>query len=458
MTVGAVAVLLYLVALTFVAWNGRKQAESSDMFNIFGRRAGLLRATSGYLSLIGAGELVTIAQLGYDSGLSLFWFPAGISVGFLIVGIFGDTVRVRAKALNVNTLVGYVTRVFGASPGAALAIVFLVALGSLLAIQFIIGGQLLAITTGLSATVTSVIMAAVIVAYLMLGGYVAVLSTDVLRLAFLVVVVVALAVVAASRGGLSDLFNPTLFPPLPFWDGLTLFVLGFFGAVCAGDVWQTVLATKSKDVLLRSMVLAAVAFIVFGFLIGCLGVAAKHVVPMLQQDQSALVAATQSVIPPSLSALVALLIVGSVMATADTEIWVIATSVISYFKPSPRGSEKNETFHATTQMRVRVAIPVVTGVALIVGHFGADAKAIYEALLVLLTAIAPAMIAVLVDVKRPLAVNLSLWAALLSFLTMSVIFKFVTPPSYTFLPVGCSLVALVIGMVFDELSGRHTKA
>ena len=457
MTIGAVAVVLYLLALVFIAWTGRKQAESSDMFNIFGRQAGLIRATSGYLSLIGAGELITITQLGYDNGLSLLWFPGGIAAGFLMMGFFGDTVRTRAKTLGVNTLVGYVTKAFGQGAGAALTIVFLVALGSLLAIQFIVGGQLLAITTGLPATLTPLLMAAVIVTYLMIGGYVAVLSTDVLRLVFLALTVLALAVVALSRGATLDIFNPALYPPLPLFDGVTLLILGFFGAVCAGDVWQTVLASKSRTVLFRSMALAAAAFLIFGFLIGCLGLAAKHAVPTLPPDVSALIAATQNVIPGSLTVLVALLIAGSVVATADTEIWVIATSIISYFKPSPAGNEKRETFNSTMQMRTRLAIPVVTAVALIVGYFGANAKAIYESLLVLLTAIAPAMLAVMFDIKRPLAIALGMWAGLLSFILMSVGFNFAAPASYAYLPVGCSAIGLVVGLVIDELSGRKAK-
>src|SRR5262249_4553074 len=160
---GAVAVFAYLAALVLVAWLSRRQAAASDMFNIFGRSANLLRATSGYLSLIGAGELLTISQLGYDSGLSLLWFPGGSAAGFLFLGLFADRVRVDAQALGANTLVGYVAARFSGAAAAALLLVYVISLGALLTIQFLIGGQLLSATTGLAGHVTSPLMAAVIV-------------------------------------------------------------------------------------------------------------------------------------------------------------------------------------------------------------------------------------------------------------------------------------------------------
>jgi Na+/proline symporter len=457
MSLGAVAVCAYLLALIFVAWNGRKLAAAGDMFNVFGRQAGLLRATSGYLSLIGAGELIQISQLGYDNGLALLWFPGGIAAGFVLVGVFGDTVRVRAKTIGATTLVGYVTKVFGRSAGAGLAIVFFIALGALLTIQFILGGQLLAITTGIPATITPFVMGAIIVGYLLLGGYVAVLSTDVLRLVSLAAVVVVLSVAAAAGGAFSTVFDNNLYPPLPPLDALTFFAFGLFGAICAGDVWQTVLASRSKEVLLKSMIFAAIAFVIFGLLIGSLGIATKQVLPTLPVALSPLIAATQSVIPAILGPLVALLIAGSVMATADTEIWVIASSIVSYFKPAPSGNEKKETFHSVTQMRIRAAIPVVTCLAVLCGYLGADAKAVYESLLVLLTAIAPAMVAVLLNAVRPMAVSLGLWSGLISFFLVATHFRLAIPVEFTFLPVLCSVVALVLGLMIDELSKRRTS-
>jgi Na+/proline symporter len=456
MTLGAAAVAAYLLALIGVAWHGRSAAQHGDMFNIFGRQAGLLRATSGYLSLIGAGELVQISQLGYDSGFSLLWFPSGIAAGFVVIAIFGDDVRTRAKALGVTTMVAYVTKVFGRSAGAALAIVFLIALGALLTIQFILGGQLLAETTGLPPTLTSVVMALIIIGYLIVGGYVAVLSTDVLRLVFLGFIVVVLPLAIAISGGFSKLSDPTLYPPLPFVDGATLFVLGLFGAVCAGDVWQTVLASKSKDVLRTSMILAAVAFVIFGLLIGLLGIATKQAVPELSSGLLPLIAATRSVLPLYLAPLLALLIVGSVMATADTEIWVLSTSLISYFKPAPVGNEKKETFHSTLRTRARIAIPIVTGFALLCSILGGDARAIYEGLLVLLTSIAPAMIAVLFSVVRPLAVSFAMWGGLAFFFLLAAYFRLAIPSEFLFAPAVCSLLALVLGLIVDELAGRHT--
>jgi Na+/proline symporter len=443
MTTGALAVFGYLAALLVVAWFSRRQAASSDMFNIFGRSADLLRATSGYLSLIGAGELLTISQLGYDAGLSLLWFPGGIAAGFAFLGFFAEPIRLDAKAVGANTLVGYVARRFGSPAAGALLIVYVVSLGALLTIQFIIGSQLLSATTGLAGHVTSLVMACVIIFYLFLGGYVAVLSTDILRLFFLVVILgMFLLVVGPS---FPTLIATTKFDFLSIGDGLTYFVLGFFGAVCAGDVWQTVLASKSGRVLRQSMLSAAAAFLGFGFIIGMLGMAAKSAVPTLPTDGSALLAATQSVIPAYMSAGATLLIVGSIMATADTEIWVVSSSVVSFFLPAPH----NEPFPGAISFQdraktaVRFVIPIVTLLALALALFGKDARAIYEALLILLASIAPPILALMFKSVGPTSLAASLWIAIGSFAVLSAIYQFSIPPSLTFAPASAAFISLI---------------
>jgi Na+/proline symporter len=457
MGISTSAVIFYLAALCWVVWRGRILAQDGDMFNIFGRNAGLLRATSGYLSLIGAGELITISQLGFDNGYGLLWFPGGIAAGFVLLGALGEKVRVRAGLIGANTFVGYVTRVYGRASGTALFVVFLFSLGALLTIQFIVGGQLLTLTTNIPPTVTSLILAAVIVGYLLVGGYVAVLSTDVLRLVFLAIIIAVLGFAVAIQGGETVGFDSSLYSQMPFADGFTLFILGFFGAVCAGDVWQTVLASRSKAVLTYSMFLAAIAFIVFGLLIGSLGMAAKQALHTLPSDTSALAAAIEHAIPPSLAPFTALMIVGSVMATADTEVWVISTSLISLLKPTYASSVEKTEFQSETQTRVRFAVPVVAGLALFFGYVGRDAQALYEGLLVLLTAIAPAILAILFDVRRPVAIMIALWAALISFTIISAIYRLAPPPSLTFLPVGCSLIGLIVGLMIDEVNGRRIE-
>lgn len=442
MTLAALAVGLYVLLLSAVGLYGHRFAASSDMFNLFGRRAGVARAAAGYLSLIGAGELVTIAQLGYDAGWSLLWFPGGISVGFLALAIGADRVRLAAAAAGATTLVGYVRATHGSAASFGLYVVYLFSLGSLLIIQFMVGGQLLSLVAGIPTQASAVVMAVVICSYLVVGGYVAVLSTDVLRLLFLAVGLVVL--VMSARGS-----SPTVAieaTPLSLLDAAVLFVLGFFGALCAGDVWQTIFASRSRGTMAASLVLSAAAFLIFGALVGMLGMATKTVVPELAQGGTALIAAAQSTVPANLSPLLALLIVGSVMATADTEIWVISASTANLIKSN------DLTQGASSQLKTltRSAIPIVTFSALLLAYLGQNAQNFYESLLLVLTAIAPAVVSIMLAKSSHMFVAVAIWTGLFCSALLLTYYSFAVPPNLTVLPAIVALITTLIAAAFER--------
>src|SRR5579863_589011 len=97
----------YLVAVMLIGWQGNTIARDSDMFNIFGRRARTVRATAGYLSLIGGGELITITQLGYSNGWSVFWFLGGVAIGFVVLAFLSSRLKDLADRRRINTLAGF---------------------------------------------------------------------------------------------------------------------------------------------------------------------------------------------------------------------------------------------------------------------------------------------------------------------------------------------------------------
>ncbi|WP_426424187.1 sodium:solute symporter family transporter [Bradyrhizobium genosp. A] len=444
-----VVVVFYLAATFFVGWRGKRLASSDDMFNVFGRRAGTIRAASGYLSLIGGGELITICQMGYDNGLEVYFFLGGIAAGFLFLALFSERLRRIASERGVTTFSGLFGDLFGPSASTALTGVFVLSLGSLLSIQFIVGAQLIDSITGVPATVAALVMAAIIVAYLLAAGYVAVLSTDILRAVFmsLVLIIVVGFLFVYSR----HIPPSNSFAPLGNLDRSTFFALGMFAVICAGDVWQTVFASKDRSTASRSLVIGAVCFLVFGGLIALIGVSTKAVVPEIAAGSSALIEAIRQVIPGALSPLMGLLIVGSVMATADTEIWVLSTSLLSSKLPSEARyaskSSPHAAFHAELARKTRLMLPVVTLVALVLAYLTQNAQALYQGMLVLLTSIAPVVFITMFVVLRKAAVVLSLWGGLISFLVLFGFFRAEVPLEYTFLPALISLLLLGVGML-----------
>lgn len=448
---------LYALAVFVIGWRGRKLAADGSMFNIFGRRAGVVRASSGYLSLIGGGELITICQLGYDNGWDVFSFVGGIAAGFFFLACFSERLRLMAYQRGTTTFAGYFADQFGVASSTAVAFTFILSLGSLLSIQFIVGSDLISSVTGLSPTIAQLFMAGTILAYLMAAGYVAVLSTDVLRAVFMsAVLLIIVGFLANSTGALHRAH--IAFTPLAAQDRIIYFVLGAFAVICAGDVWQTIFASKSRSAASSSLVVGAFCFLFFGALIALIGIMTKISVPVLPADSSALIEATRHVLPGLLAPLMGLLVVGSVMATADTEIWVISTSLLAWKFPSEAKfqaeASETEPFHPRLKRATKSVLPVVTLLAIVIAFLTRDAQALYQGMLVLLTSIAPVVILAMFTRPSRASVAVGLWSGLIAFLAAFAVTRGSIPANLTFLPPAVSFVGMIIGSLYSRLTAR----
>jgi Na+/proline symporter len=456
-TLTIIAMSAYLLAVVGVALFGRHLAESADMFNVFGRSAGAIRAASGYLGLIGAGELITFSQLGYDSGLDVLWLLVGFAIGFLILALLSDKVRLAARGRGINTIAGYFGDNFGPAASVALSVISVVSLGSLLAIQFILGSELIFLVTGLPREIAMVLIGAIIAMYLIPTGIVGVLSTDVLRAIMMtIVLIVIVAFTAVSIPHLNIRTIPT--EPLAWPDRATFFILGVFGTFCGADVWQTVLASKSKAVVRKSLFTAACGFVSIGVLIAFIGIITRSQVPSVPADSSAFLTAIKDVIPSSMAPLVAVLIIGSIMATADTEIWVISSLVLGNIFPSAaRSAEAEGDFQDRIKRLTQFIIPIVVLVAIVVAYLSRDARALYEGLLVLLTVLGPSHVAIVMHDASRTGIVASLWSGILAFFIVAGLYKFALPVEYSLIPLAVSVVAYFAGWFVERQRQAQTK-
>jgi solute:Na+ symporter, SSS family len=446
---------VYLAALLWIGFRGRRLASDSDMFNIFGRRAGFLRATSGYLSLIGGGELITLSQLGYENGISVLWFLTGVASGSVFLAFFSNRMRELSRTHHINTLAGYFRAQYGSFAAVCMTVIFIVSLGSLLVIQFIVGSQLLNVVTGISKDLSATVMALVIVGYLSASGFIAVLSTDVVRAFFMTIVLFVICLfILPGQVGTPSFSN---FVPLTRADGVIYFALGFFGATCAADVWQIIFASKDRNIASNSLLAGALAFVVIGFSIALMGMITKLAVPSLGEDTPAFIAAVQSVIPAFLAPLVALLVVGSVMATADSEIWVLSTLLVSLRLPAAGQQASNIEIHSFDdkyRKSTAMLIPVITLIAVILSVESRNAQGLYQGLLILLTILAPAMItSMFTNVPRS-AVNVSMVAGVICYLILAIFHNLDIPIKDGLYPVLAATISFLVVIALRKVFGK----
>lgn len=453
MSLGAGAIGIYLIAIAVVCWRASRLARDASMFNIFARSAKTIRATSGYLGLIGGGELIAITQLGYTNGWHALWLVSGVVVGTFVVAYIAPRLKAIADARGINTLSQFFADQHGAAAGYASTIIFLLSLGSLITIQFIVGSDLLASLIGIPRAASIAILGIVILSYLLPAGIVAVLSTDVLRAVMMSIVLVMIVGFAAFNSSSLGPDHQVAFDAIAFPENATYLALGLFGVIAGADVWQIAFASDNSRVIRRSLALGAVAFVAVGGLLAVLGQLTRVAYPVLPPEVAAFVVATTKVMPAALAPLAAILVTGSVMATADTEIWVIASLVANLLAGADGKSPRSAQPQRDQQLRrlTRWVMPFVTVVAMLNAYFAADAQAMYTGLLSLIGAGGPATLSAAFVRSPSSSVAWSLWLGLSAFGLLTLYFGLAMPLELALVPPAVAAVPPLWALVWKGI-------
>lgn len=189
-------VFIYLLLMLFIGWYSSKKISSNEDFMVAGRRLGpILMAGTLAATEIGGGSSLGVVEKAYgDWGMSASWYVLTMGITFTILTIFGPKLR-RSM---VKTVPEYFRRRYGKAPGAITAIIMILPLIGLTASQFIASAVILSVMTGLSYSLSLLIVAVVVTAYSIMGGLWSVTITDFVQV-FLIVFGMALAIPFALK-------------------------------------------------------------------------------------------------------------------------------------------------------------------------------------------------------------------------------------------------------------------
>ncbi|MFZ2864413.1 MAG: hypothetical protein WA440_06645, partial [Ignavibacteriaceae bacterium] len=312
-----IIIIAYAVIVLAISVVTRKY-NTSDEYFMGGRSASSAYVGSALFTLVGGGELITLTALSFVygwAGLALF---LGYALGFVFLALYTSRIRTTASALS---LPDYIHKNYGRLAG---HLVFLISFGaffSMLLIQFTAGGQILQSMLNLDYSFCVLIMALIATAYLVIGGFRTVLATDMLqgisRIILLPLIIVA--VLSGVKSGL-ELFSTESLPVM-IWVGLTM--TGFFAAASSADVWQRIYAARDEKAASAGLIIGAVSMMLFGAMLALLGIIANQGGITTNAD-TAFVDALSSGLPTWATYLAVILVLSTIMGTADTEIFLLA--------------------------------------------------------------------------------------------------------------------------------------
>ncbi|MBT3405850.1 sodium:solute symporter family protein [Candidatus Woesearchaeota archaeon] len=316
-------VVAYFVVLVVIGYiSSRKQSDED--FLIAERKLGAW-STMATVNASKTGSIIMIfVAMVYLWGFSAIWYFIGMALGVLVFLPFALKLRSHSGE-RYYTLSDYFKHNYGKKvAGFASALTIFLMFG-FLSLNLMAGTKIFVFFTGWPFWLCALIMVAIVLVYLLLGGFKAVVKTDVIQYGAMFVLLVILAVMIFDVGVI----------PLAEWNlfgGGIATIVGFFlfGVMLPfgmPELWQRVYSTKNVASLKKGFILSSIVYAIFGALLGMVALVVKAKFPGVDQDL-ALIHAFQNLLPPGLVGLAVVLLFAAIMSSIDTYVFTASSSVV----------------------------------------------------------------------------------------------------------------------------------
>ncbi|PLX13433.1 MAG: sodium:proline symporter [Marinilabiliales bacterium] len=348
--------ILYLVATIGVAWWYSRGAKTNADYVIGGKKfGGAALALSERATAESAWLLLGLTGHAYTEGIGAIWVALGCVLGILFIWqVMAKRLRQETEKTGVMTVSGLIAKRF---PGAeknisiisSLIIIFFFLF--YIAAQFSGAGLVLHKTFGLDPLWGVIIGSVVVIGYCIMGGFIAVVVTDILQailMIFTLVIFPIIALLLAEANNIHIIQSIETAAPtnLSLTEGKTgmaavLFILSglswAFGYTGQPQLLTRMMAIRNeKDVNKAKWVATTWTVLAYtgAILIGLFGIAFVQE-GFLNHEQSSLASDAEKILPVMVTTLVNPIIAGfllsgvisAMMSTASSELTVSASSL-----------------------------------------------------------------------------------------------------------------------------------
>lgn len=335
----SLAIALYAAAVLIVAWTSRRGSVLDYL--LAGRRL----TTPAFVATLVAtwyGGVLGVGEYSYRFGISN-WLVFGVPY-YLAALAFAVFLAGRVRASAALSIPEQLADAYGrpaARLGAGLVLLMCVPAAYVLML-----GDLVRIYLGLDLVPGVVASTAFIAAYVAIGGFRGVVRTNALQFALMFAAFLVVLPAALSRtGGIQALWH-ALPSSHRSWDGglgvqavLVWYVIALQTLV-EPTFYQRCYAARSPAVARRGVLISVCFWLAFDFLTTFTGLAARVLLPGLEDPVLSYPRLGALVLPPLANALFAVGLFATVMSTAHSYLFLAAATVGHDLLPRSAGSER----------------------------------------------------------------------------------------------------------------------
>lgn len=329
------ATLLGIYALICIGigiWSSR--GKKDEDYLIAGRSIRIFGFISTVVaSYIGGAAIVAYSAYVYKFGISAIAVFLGTALGFIFFIPYALKLRKISTERKFLTLSDWFFYKYDKITGIASAIILLVVYFGMLLNQFIAGSSILAHISGMKYDTALLISSSIIVIYLFAGGFKSVVKTDVFQyiIMFVLFFLLAYVLLKGDTNFKSQMMDFSDMDP-----GMTIAFIAFGILIIfqSAEYWQRVYAAKDNKVVKRGFIGSAILVLITGLAITIVGLSAHYEVHGIA-PRNAFAEGLKVLVPAKFLGLSLVLLFAAIMSSADTIIFVLASSIakdyISHF-------------------------------------------------------------------------------------------------------------------------------
>ncbi len=328
--------ILYAMLLCVISYYSVGKKSTSAAFFVNNRQSGVVAvAFSIIASCVGGSATLGMAGLAWNVGLPAFWWLGTGAMGLCVLAFF---LAKRVRESGATTLPEMVSTFIGAPARPLSSIIILLAWFAITAAQFSAMTALLSpvlmdswgLEAGMAKDVALALGATVVIVYACLGGQAAIIRSDMVQYAVLMLsLVVACGFLWQSNASaLQDV------PLQALNEGFTMSKFTYFLLIVGGSyvvcpmLFGRLLSARDESVAKRGALWAVVGLAITAAVIVSLGILCRGFVPAVAEGtlpETVLTTVLFAQLPPWASTLVLLGIFSALISSADSSLMTAAT-------------------------------------------------------------------------------------------------------------------------------------
>jgi SSS family transporter len=364
----------YFAVIFAIGWVSLGRTDDESDYWIAGGELGwLVGGATLAATHTSAGTFIGTLGVVHAAGWSFVWVVISIPLAYWFTAAVLAPRFTRVRRLTLPDFLG--ARYASRGTRAVAAAIILIAMVVYIQAQIVAGGLIGNIVFGLDPTAGMVLFTAILLVYTAVGGMIAVVYTDFLQLAIMILgAVVALPLALRNLDGLAGLlaYVDALKPGALGWGGLptallfTLALSFFLGSVSTPEKLVRLYAMKDMRTVRRAILLTIVVVTVVNLIVTTLGLAGIVYFPILPTGDLAMPVIARAVLPPLVGSLMLAAVTSAMMSTVDS-LLIVAGSALSedlyQNLVHPRASRRRRLAVARAGIAVVGTVPLVLTLA-----------------------------------------------------------------------------------------------